>query len=213
MNKKQQIKGTEVKMKKIISIGLIVGFMGAHAGMPAPIDGVGFKDWAAANAYITRGMSKEKVAEILGVSVPTWETANDKWSKNLKTLMMKDFSIMNTYGAVLKNPKVGKFANIGGNFSIEKLLEKVPTYDKYVEILAYMDPARGKNIKLDLKKDYGLTAQQWSQVSMHWSDYMKKKIWFNAPRKEMMAHRAEIEKFQNYDRALSAKWRKHFMAN
>jgi hypothetical protein len=42
---------------------------------------------------------------------------------------------------------------------------------------------------------------------------MKKKIWFNAPRKEMMAHRAEIEKFQNYDRALSAKWRKHFMAN
>jgi len=202
-----------MKIRKMISIGLVVGFMEASAGMPAPIDGIGFKDWAAANAYITRGMSKEKVSEILGVSVATWEDTDKKWSQNLKELMRKDFSIMNTYGAVLNNPKVGKFANVGGEFSIEKLLEKVPTYDKYVEILSYMDPARGKNIKLNLEKDYGLTAQQWSQVSMHWSDYMKKKLWFNAPHKEIMAHRAEIEKFQNYDRQLNAKWKKHFMGN
>jgi len=197
-------------MKKIISIGLIVGFMEAYAGMPTPIDGIGFKDWAAANAYITRGMSKEKVAEILGVSVSSWETANDKWSKNLKTLMMKDFSIMNTYGAILKNPKVGKFANVGGEFSIEKLLEKVPTYEKYTEILAYMDPIHKNKIDGYLQKLYGLNAQQWSQVSMYWSDYAKKKQWVNASYAEKMKHRKEIKEFEDYDRALSAKWREYF---
>ena len=199
-----------MKVKKLITIASIIGCMEASAGLPAPIDGVGFKDWAAANAYITRGMPKEKVAEILGVSLPTWESANKKWSQNLKKLMMKDFSIMNTYGAVLKNPKVGKFANVGGEFSIEKLLEKVPTYDKYVEILTYMDPARGKDVKLNLEKDYGLKAQQWSQVSMHWSDYAKKKYWFNASRAEQNKHRKEIKEFQDYDISLREKWNKHF---
>lgn len=201
-----------MKIRKIVSIGLVVGFMEASAGVPAPIDGIGFKDWAAADAYITRGMSKEKVAEILGVSVSTWENADKKWAEELKRLMRKDFSIMNTYGAVLKNPKVGKFANIGEDFSIKKLLEKVPTYEKYVEILSWMDPIRGKNIKLDLQKDYGLTAQQWSQVSMYWSDYRKKKLYFNAPHKERIAHRAEIEKFHDYDTHLFEKWRKHFQS-
>jgi predicted transcriptional regulator len=202
-----------MKIKKMISIGLVVGFMEASAGMPAPIDGIGFKDWAAANAYVTRGMSKEKVAEILGVSVSAWETTDKKWSQNLKKLMRQDFSIMNTYGAVLKNPKVGKFANVGGEFSIEKLLEKVPTYDKYIEILAYSESRIANKADLNLEKAYSLTAQQWSQVSMHWSDYMKKKVWFNAPHKEMIAHRAEVKKFQNYDRQLTAKWKKHFMGN
>ncbi len=202
-----------MKIRKIISIGFVLGFIEASAGMPTPIDGIGFKDWAAANAYITRGMSKEKVSKILGVSVSTWENTDKKWSKRLKKLMKKDFTIMNTFGAVLKNPKIGKFANVGGEFSIEKLLKKVPTYDKYMEILSYMESTRVKHIKLNLEKKYGLTAPQWSQVSMHWSDYMKKKIWFNAPYKEMMTHRAEIEKFQNYDRQLHSKWDKHFLGN
>lgn len=202
-----------MKIRKMISIGLVVGFMEASAGMPAPIDGIGFKDWAAANAYITRGMSKEKVSKILGVSVATWENTDKKWSQSLKELMRKDFSIMNIYGAVLKNPKVGKFANVGGEFSIEKLLKKVPTYDKYIEILNYSEYRAAKKLDLNLEEAYGINAQQWSQVSMHWSDYMKKKLWFNAPHREQVAHRVEMEKFQNYDRQLNAKWKKHFMGN
>ena len=41
----------------------------------------------------------------------------------------------------------------------------------------------------------------------------KKKIFFSTPDKEMMVHCVEIEKFQNYDRELRAKWKNHFMFN
>ena len=199
-----------MKLKKIITIASIIGCMEASAGLPAPIDGIGFKDWAAANAFMTRGMSKEKVANILGVSVSSWESTNKKWSQNLNKLMRKDFSIMNVYGEVLKHPNVGKFANISEDDSMKALLKKVPTYEKYTEILAYMDPIHKNKIDGYLQKLYGLSAQEWSQVSMYWSDYLKKKEWFNASHEEKMKHRKEIKEFEDYDRALSAKWREYF---
>jgi len=199
-----------MKIKSMISIGLIIGFIELQAGIPAPIDGVSFKDWAAGNAYISRGMPKEEVSKILGVSLDTWESVNKKWSKSLRGLAQKDFSILKTYSEVYKNPKVGKFSNIEGDYSIAKLLKKVPTYDKYKEICSYMRLATIKGMKLNLEKEYGLTAQQWSQISMHWSDYMKKKYWFNASSDERVKHNKELKEFREYDMSLRKKWDKYF---
>jgi len=199
-----------MKIKSMISIGLIIGFIEAQAGIPASIDGVSFKDWAAANVYITRGMPKEEVSKILGVSVDTWESVNKKWPKSLRGLAQKDFSIMKTLGTILKNPKVGKFSNINEYSSIEKFSKKVPTYDKFLEISTYLSSTASKGMKVDLEKEYGLTIQEWSQVSMHWSDYMNKKFMMNASNTERVKHRKEMQKFIEYDKSLRKKWSKYF---
>ena len=61
-----------------------------------------------------------------------------------------------------------------------------------------------------LQKLYGLTPQQWSQVSMYWADYMRGKYWMNASQAEKQKHRKEIQEFQDYDTALWAKWKEYF---
>ena len=165
------------------------------------INGITFENWAAASANIANGMSIEEVCQILRTEIPVWEDTNTQWGEKLADLMTSDMNMAMKYGEIFQNPKVGKFANVGETVSMDDVLKEVPDYDTFMKIT--MHQSKATKVGLDagtIITEYGLTLQQWGQVGMHYSSWVKDKI------HEENATPEEMEMFNDSDK----KWAAHF---
>jgi triacylglycerol lipase len=170
----------------------------------AAINGISFENWAAACAHIAQGMGADEVCSILGVELPVWEEANKKWGDELGRLMSEDMAVATQYGQIFTNPKVGKFADVAATSAPEDALMKVPDYDTYNKIFWHQSIAHDHGIDpvTVLESDYGMSLTEWSQVAMHWSNYVQQKT-ANPTDPEYEAWRLE-------DLRLRDKWQAHF---
>lgn len=165
------------------------------------INGVTFEDWAAACANMAAGMSPEEVYKILGIETPVWEETNKKWGEKMADLASSNMEIAMQYAQIFQNPKVGKFANVGNTASIEDTLKLVPDYDTFTKITVHQSKA--SEVGLDAGQiiaEYGLSLQQWGQISGHYSNWVREKI------HEGNATPEEAEMFNTADK----KWYEYF---
>lgn len=167
------------------------------------INGISFEDWAAASANIANGMSGEEVYKILGIEAPVWEDTNKKWGEKMADLDSGDPEMKNArkFAEIFQNPKVGKFANAGNTASMGDTLKLVPDFDTFTKISVHQSKAA--EVGLDpgeVIANYGLSLQQWGQVAMHYSNWVKEKI------HEENATPEEREIFNTSDQ----KWEAHF---
>lgn len=141
------------------------------------INGIGFEDWAAAAANIAHGMPEEEVCKILGIEMPVWADTNVQWGEKMADLMASDMEIAMKYGEIFQNPKVGKFANVGDTTNMEEVLQKVPDWDTFVKITEHQSKAAEVGLDAgEIIDGYGLSLQQWGQVGMHYSNWVKENI-------------------------------------
>jgi len=176
-----------------------------------PINNVSFENWAAATAHITRGMSEEEAAKVLGVSLKDWEDASEKWSGKLAELMSEDINIANEYGNIFNNPNVGKFANSTKDVSIESVLKKVPTLDKHYEIFYHIDAYPKDDIEAMLKREYGLNnIAEWVQVSAHWFEHDKQRNGFYIKGKATEKQIEDTKKWSDHVHQITTHWKKIF---
>lgn len=141
------------------------------------INGIDFKNWAAACAHIANGMSGEEVCKTLQVEMPVWEEANLKWGEKLADLMTADMNVATEYAEIFANPNVGKFASSEAVADIDETLKKVPDYDTYQKITWHFSKASEVGADgVGIIESYGLTMQQWGQIGMHYSNEYKEKI-------------------------------------
>lgn len=130
-----------------------------------PVEGVTLEDWAAANAKMTSGTTKEEVCKLLGVDAPKWDRVNEEWLTRMKN--DTSFAISTKYAAAFNQSASG---NLGkGAASASEAI----SFEKYVEAMVAQDVLgkQGRDAQ-DVLKDFGMTVADYSNVSAHWSGKM-----------------------------------------
>jgi len=168
------------------------------------INGVTFEDWAAACAHLAQGTAEDEILKTLGLEMPVWQDTNNQWTNKLGDLMAADMNVATQYAEIFGNPKVGRFATVGGDEikDSDDILAIVPDWETYQKIFFHMSV--GAEHGLDgavILEEYGLDLGKWGAVGMQ---YMKKGI--NA-----IDHNAPDanEKFQYYS-GIIEKWQNHW---
>lgn len=142
-------------------------------GLLDPIKGISMEDWAAANVQISNGRSLDEVLKILGIEKPTWDEVSAEWMARMS--QDTTFAISKVYGDAFTNPNMGKFAQAGGGAAqgsgeIEKVKDD---FELYIKIMCHQNMASAQGIDAaSVLKQYGLSATDWSMVSMHWAPKM-----------------------------------------
>lgn len=137
----------------------------AQEGLPAPVNGITFEEWAAGNARLANNQPLDGVLKILKVDEGQWKQADAAFIEELKRRDPGSPTFMR-YGEVFANPAVGRFANAGEQPQVEG---KLATYDDYARLQADMSAGvkAGKDPQAILK-EYGLNTYQYSQESGKW---------------------------------------------
>ncbi|MCC6865575.1 MAG: hypothetical protein IT280_05385 [Ignavibacteria bacterium] len=160
----------------------------------APVEGIGFEDWAKANAALASGKKIEEIISSMGIDRTRWDKVNEEWLARMKndrtyTLSMKYASIFNK--------------NASGNLPPKKdFNDNTYPIEKYVEVMVAMDylGKQGRDAQ-EVLKDFGLTTADYSNLS----SYYTKKI-FLSPlgigmkfQNLMMEYRSKYEKIIQND--------------
>ncbi len=137
----------------------------AEEGLPAPVNGITFEEWAAANARLANNQPLDGVLQVLRVNEGQWKQADAAFLQALKTGDPGSATFMR-YGEVFANPAVGRFARAGDQPKVDG---RLATYDDYARLQADMSAGveAGKDPQTILKA-YGLNVYQYSQESGKW---------------------------------------------
>lgn len=130
-----------------------------------PVEGVTLEDWAAANAKMTSGTTKEEICGLLGVDAPKWDRVNEEWLARMKN--DTSFTISTKYAAAFNQSASGNLGK-GGAAAGQAI-----SFEKYVEAMVAQDVLgkQGRDAQ-DVLKDFGMTVADYSNVSSHWSGKM-----------------------------------------
>jgi hypothetical protein len=130
-----------------------------------PVEGVTLEDWAAANAKMTSGTTKDEVCTLLGIDAPKWDRVNEEWLARMKN--DTSFTISTKYAAAFNQSASG---NLGkGAASAAQSI----SFEKYIEAMVAQDVLgkQGRDAQ-DVLKDFGMTVADYSNVSSYWSGQM-----------------------------------------
>lgn len=130
-----------------------------------PVEGVTLEDWAAANAKMTSGSTKEEICSLLGIDAPKWDRVNEEWLARMKN--DTSFTISKIYAAAFNQSASG---NLGkGSASAAEAI----SFEKYIEAMVAQDVLgkQGRDAQ-DVLKDFGMTVADYSNVSSYWSSKM-----------------------------------------
>ena len=176
------------------------------------INGITFEDYGAAMGNITQGMSEDQVCEILGIEKPVWQETSELWAKKMGDLFTQDLKYTAIWGEYMKNPKVGKFANVEveGGVSIDEVLKKIPDYDTYQKISYHQEIAYkyGINVTPILEKEYGLTLIDWGAANMHYTTWRNSYADPNAS--DYKERNKELKKIE---KSWKKHWKEHYKEN
>ncbi|KXK46945.1 MAG: hypothetical protein UZ05_CHB002002307 [Chlorobi bacterium OLB5] len=130
-----------------------------------PVEGVTLEDWAAANAKMTSGTTKEEICGLLGIDAPKWDRVNEEWLARMKN--DTSFTISTKYAAAFNQSASGNLGK-GGAAAGQAI-----SFEKYVEAMVAQDVLgkQGRDAQ-DVLKDFGMTVADYSNVSSHWSGKM-----------------------------------------
>ena len=132
--------------------------------VPAPIHGVSFEEWAAANARLANHEDKQKVLEVLAIDDNAFEEINRDFGEALKN--DKDYKLIALYGEAFSKPNSGRFASGAEPVSKER---KLKTFDDYARVEGHLQAATKAGIDpQQVLSEHGLNVYRFSQDSAYW---------------------------------------------
>ena len=137
-----------------------------------PVEGVTLEQWAAVNAKIASGISKEEAIKGIGGDMPKWDRVNEEWLTRMKN--DTTFTISQKYAAAFNTNASG---NLGSGAQVSATGTSVTgesfPFEKYVECMVAQDVLgkMGRDAQ-DVLKDFGLTVADYSNISSYWSGRM-----------------------------------------
>jgi hypothetical protein len=157
------------------------------------IHGITFDDYAATNAFLAQGKELDTLLPVLGVEAPQWEEAEAYWLNQMTN--DDSFRLITRYGEIFQNPAAGKFAGQKTETS-SSALERIPDMESYIKVGEHMSVATKYGVDAQtLLGQYGLTVMDWSQVGMHWMQFMNARFddqqfmgWFSATHQHYREH-------------------------
>jgi hypothetical protein len=157
-------------IKKLIlaaSLTLAYTAIAIAQDIPAPINGVTFQEWAAANARIANNMDRADVEKTLGVNDTQFKEIDDGFTQALKN--EKDDSqrpLAQAYGDAFANPNNGRFASSETQVA---LTGKLATFEDYARVQGHLQAATKLGIDPQkILEEHGLTVYEFSQEAGQW---------------------------------------------
>lgn len=157
-------------------------------GMLDPVEGVSLQVWAAVNAkLVSAGGDMATLKKLLAphkIDEARWAKASEVWNARMSDQSNPDaaMAIATEYGKAFASGGAGAFGasaqaaseSMGVNDKVAgkkvKGAEPVP-FERWVEIQTAQGvwAQQGKDVNAMLKKVFGMTAVDWSNISAHWS--------------------------------------------
>ncbi|WP_105384540.1 hypothetical protein [Neorhizobium alkalisoli] len=138
-------------------------------GLPQPVHGVTFEEWAAAAARLADNRDKSEVLKTLAIDDAAFEEVNSTFTQALKD--DKDFKLINLYGQAFSNPNAGRFGTGAAPVEYQR---KLVTFDDYARLYGHMEAASkaGADPQAVLA-EHGLTVFEYSQDGAYWVQKMR----------------------------------------
>lgn len=153
-------------------------------GMLDPVEGVSLQVWAAINAKLVSGGDLKKLLAPHKIDEAKWARASDTWNARMSDQSNPDaaMAIATEYGKAFAAGGAGAYgasaqaasSSMGINDKVagKKVKGAEPvSFERWVEIQTAQGvwAQQGKDVNAMLKKVFGLTAVDWSNMSAHWS--------------------------------------------
>lgn len=160
-------------------------------GMLDPVEGVSLQVWAAINAKLVSGGDLKKLLAPHKIDEAKWARASDTWNARMSDQSNPDaaMAIATEYGKAFAGGGVGAYgasaqaasSSMGINDKVagKKVKGAEPvSFERWVEIQSAQGAwaQQGKDVNAMLKKVFGLTAVDWSNMSAHWSQKLSTDI-------------------------------------
>ncbi|MBB4009146.1 hypothetical protein [Allorhizobium taibaishanense] len=134
--------------------------------LPAPINGVSFEEWAAANARMANNMDKAEVERILGVTDTQFQEVGDGFTKEWKAAPDPSGTFAKAYGEAFANPNGGRFAATPMD---PHPTEKLASFEDYARVQGHLQAAVKFGIDPQtVLREHGLTTYEFSQEATRW---------------------------------------------
>jgi len=141
----------------------------AAGGLPAPVRGIAFEEWAAANARLAAGRPLPEVLAVLGASEADWAAADAAF---LAALRAADPAgpVIARYGEAFARPDAGRFAGAG---EAPKPAE-IGSAEAYLRVQAELTAAGevGLDPNAVLRDRFGLTPFDYARAGERWTRHM-----------------------------------------
>ncbi len=157
-------------LHRTITLTVLSFALVAHAGdLPAPVNGISFDEWTAANARLANEQPLAEVLEILEVDDAAWQQANTAFLQALAETEPGS-EVMARYAEVFAEPAVGRFA---GESDQPQEMGKLASFDDYARVQGHLSAAAelGQNPQ-EVLAEHNLNAYEFSQESRRWIDLM-----------------------------------------
>jgi hypothetical protein len=160
-------------------------------GMLDPVEGVSLQVWASINAKLVSGGDLKKLLAPHKIDEAKWAKASDTWNARMSDQSNPDaaMAIATEYGKAFAGGGVGAYGasaqaaseSMGVNDKVagKKVKGAEPvSFERWVEIQSAQGAwaTQGKDVNAMLKKVFGLTAVDWSNMSAHWSQKLSTDI-------------------------------------
>ena len=134
------------------------------AEMPAPIHGVTFEEWAAANARIANNMDEKETLAVLDIDAAQFSEMSEAFTQAMKD--DKSFDLTTVYGRAFSNPNAGRYATAKDKV---KLVGKLATFEDYARVQGHLQAGVKAGVDpQEVLKEHGLTVFEFSQESAAW---------------------------------------------
>lgn len=150
----------------ITSLAFASALPASAQDIPAPIHGVTFEEWAAANARIANTMDKSEVENILGVTDAQFQEIDAGFTKAWKESPDPQREFSRLYGEAFANPNSGRFAKAPMQVAQKG---KLATFEDYARVQGHLQAA--VKFGVDPQKvleQHGLTVYEFSQEAGQW---------------------------------------------
>lgn len=138
--------------------------------MPAPVHGVSFETWAAANARLANHEDRGAVLGDLSVDEKRFEQINQAFMQALRN--DPEFKLTNVYSLAFSKADADRVALVTGTVpQSRKLLE----FEDYARVQGHIEAA-SNHPEFDqqtILDEHGLSAQEFAEVSAYWLQKMR----------------------------------------
>jgi hypothetical protein len=152
---------------RFLSVAALALFasLAAADDMPAPVNGVSFEEWAAANARLSNNEALPDILAVLGLDEARWNETNAAFMKALSTGDPAG-PVFARYGEVFANPAVGRFK---GRDDGPEIQAKLATFEDYARVQAHLNVATAAGLDpQDVLREHDLTVYEYSQEAGNW---------------------------------------------
>lgn len=138
-------------------------------GVPAPVHGVTFEEWASAAARLSNKTNENEIFKILSIDKGQFDEINQTFSQALKN--DREFKLITYYGKAFSNLNAGRFAA-----STIETQRKLATFDDYARVTGHMEAATDAGIDPQkVLEEHGLTVFEYSQDGAYWIGQLREK--------------------------------------